>query len=67
MKIEVTQIDIDRGVPCSSGLCPVALAAQRSGLRDVKVDGASLFYNGTQAWLNQGEFVHPFSFEIYMS
>ena len=78
MRIDVTQQDIDQGVPCDSWHCPITLAAQRAGLRNVEVNGMSLFGNGHMAWLPEEalDFIYlfdkhrkltkPFFFEIFI-
>ena len=76
MRIDVTQQDIDHGVPGNCRHCPIVLAAQRAGLRDVKVNGESLFGNGHMTFLpdealdfiylfdKHRERTKPFSFQI---
>ena len=76
MRIDVTQQDIDQGVPCDSRHCPISLAAQRAGLQNVKVNGESLFGNGYMAFLpdealdfiylfdKHRELTKPFFFQI---
>jgi hypothetical protein len=78
MRIDVTQQDIEQGVPCDCRHCPISLAAERAGLRNVKVTGESLFGNGHQAWLpdealdfiylfdKHRERAKPLSFQIFI-
>jgi hypothetical protein len=78
MRIDVTQQDIDQGVPCDCRHYPITLAAQRAGLRNVEVNGMSLFGNGGQAWLpdealdfiylfdKHRELTKPFFFQIFI-
>jgi hypothetical protein len=78
MRIDVTQQDIDAGVPGNCRHCPITLAAQRAGLRNVEVNGMSLFGNGHMAWLPEEalDFIYlfdkhrdltkPFFFEIFI-
>lgn len=75
-KIEVTQEDIENGVPCKSLYCPIALAVSRKlgipvyiGIYTVCAehnDLAKLPYKATK-WITQfdiGRKVEPFSFDL---
>ena len=78
MRIDVTQEDIDQGMPCNCRHCPIVLAAQRAGLRNVKVTGESLSGNEHMAFLpdealdfiylfdKHRELTKPFSFQIFI-
>lgn len=80
--LEVTQDDIDRGLPYSSGFSPVARAFHRAGFLDVIVDDAQarIIHGGIKVMANlpkearefarafdEMEDVKPFSFEVYLS
>jgi hypothetical protein len=76
--INVTQEDIDKGIPKECGKCPVALAIKRAGnFEFVSVDGCEIYIDGSDfACPNEVDFfirdfdtggpsaVFPFSFEL---
>lgn len=52
MKIQVTQTDIDNGIPVNSCLCPIALAiARQTTLQNVEVDS----YGHRRAFIDVGD------------
>ena len=76
-KITVTQGDIERGIPCRSGECPVSVAMQRAFKSYCKVgtDYALVFDRNKEVKhsaqvrnfirrFDAGKKVKPFSFEV---